>query len=428
MPTHRPTILQVRLDSSLATECGDALKASGYQVVSVSTRQDFERLVASTASSLAIVDDANSVASWAIVGGPGFSAVVLTTSESEARAVRALRLGALDYFRWPGERAAFLARVQQIVPPQGEPAAVRAFVGNSAAIRQVQHQIEKAAVTDCNVLVAGETGTGKELAAGLLHELSARARQPFVAVNCAAIPDALLESELFGHERGAFTGAIETCEGRLRQANGGTLFLDEVGDMSLLAQAKVLRAFESKTVVRVGGRAALPVDVRFVAATNMDLAAASRDGRFRLDLFYRLNVAEVNIPPLRERPEDIRPLIDHYVHRCNQRFQRRGQGFAKDVILGFEQYTWPGNVRELRNVVEATFVNSSARWLTWTDLPLQFRRYFPPPLERAVRPERDVLMEALTDTRGNKTKAAKRLHCSRMSIYRKLAKYAAAPE
>jgi transcriptional regulator with PAS, ATPase and Fis domain len=318
--------------------------------------------------------------------------------------------------------------VQRIVPARAHAAAARAFVGESAAMRRVQHHIEKAAATDCNVLVVGETGTGKELAAGLVHELSARAHHPFVAVNCAAIPDALLESELFGHDRGAFTGAVETCEGKLRQADKGTLFLDEVGDMSLLAQAKVLRAFESRTVVRVGGRTPLPVDVRFVAATNMDLTVAWRDGRFRSDLFYRLNVAEVNIPPLRERPEDIRPLIDHYVRRCNQRFQRRGQGFSKDVILGLEQYAWPGNVRELRNVVEATFVNSSARWLTWTDLPIQFRRYFPPPLERALRRERDVVMEVLVDTRGNKTKAAKRLHCSRMSIYRKLAKYAANPE
>jgi transcriptional regulator with PAS, ATPase and Fis domain len=274
----------------------------------------------------------------------------------------------------------------------------------------------------------GETGTGKELAAGLVHGLSPRARHPFVAVNCAAIPDTLLESELFGHERGAFTGAIETCEGKLRQAHKGTLFLDEIGDMSPLAQAKVLRAFESRTVVRVGGRTELPIDVRFVAATNIDLAVASRDGRFRPDLFYRLNVAEVNIPPLRERPEDIAPLVDHYVRRCNQRFQRRGQAFAKDVIHGFEKYAWPGNVRELRNVVEATFVNSSARWLSWTDLPLQFRRYFPPALERAVRPERELLMQALADTHGNKTKAAEQLHCSRMSIYRKLAKYGVTQE
>ena len=136
----------------------------------------------------------------------------------------------------------------------------------------------------------------------------------------------------------------------------------------------------------------------------------------------------MNIPPLRERPEDIGPLVDHYVRRCNQRFQRRGQAFAKDVIHGFEKYAWPGNVRELRNVVEATFVNSSARWLSWTDLPLQFRRYFPPALERAVRPERELLMQALADTHGNKTKAAERLHCSRMSIYRKLSKYAVTPE
>ena len=425
---HLPTVLQIRLGSSLSTECSDALKACGYQVLCVSTRQDFERLVTSTASPLAIVDDADSIASWTIAEGTGLSTIVLTTTESEARAVRALRLGALDYFRWPAERAEFLARVHQIVSARGESAAARAFVGQSAAIQRVQHQIEKAAVTDCNVLVVGETGTGKELAAGLVHELSARARQPFVAVNCAAIPDTLLESELFGHDRGAFTGAVETCEGKLRQADRGTLFLDEVGDMSLLAQAKVLRAFESRTVVRVGGRTSLPIDVRFVAATNIDLAVASKDGRFRSDLFYRLNVAEVSIPPLRERPDDIRPLIDHYVRRCNRRFQRRGQAFAKDVILGFEKYAWPGNVRELRNVVEATFVNSSARWLSWSDLPLQFRRYFPPPLERAVRLERDVLMEALAETHWNKTKAAERLHCSRMSIYRKLAKYGVNPE
>lgn len=424
----RPTIVQIRLDSVLAVECGDALKTCGYQVVSVSTSQQLERLVTSTCTRLAIVDDAGSLAEWPIPEVTGLAVIVLTKAESEARAVRALRLGAIDYFRWPTERAAFLRRVQQHISPECETPAAHAFVGESTAIRRVQQQLERAAATDCNVLLVGETGTGKELAAGLVHELSARAGQPFIAVNCAAIPDTLLETELFGHERGSFTGATETHDGKLRQADRGTLFLDEVGDMSPLAQAKVLRAFESRTIVRVGGRTPLPISVRFVAATNIDLAAAARDGRFRPDLFYRLNVAEVHIPPLRERPDDIESLVDHYVRRCNQRFQRRGQAFSKDVIQGFQKYDWPGNVRELRNVVEATFVNSSSRWLSWTDLPLQFRRYFPPPLERAVRPERDVLMEVLADTHGNKTKAAERLHCSRMSIYRKLAKYGVNPD
>jgi len=421
---HRPTILQIRLDPLLSSDCAEALAAAGYEVIDVASRQQCQRLVASLDSPLVIVDDVERLTAWNIADIPALSAIVLTTTESEARAVRALRLGALDYFRWPDERASLLARVQALMPVRVvDDAMARAFVGESAAIRRVQHQIARAAATDCNVLVVGETGTGKELAANLLHSLSARAQKPFVAVNCAAIPDTLLESELFGHDRGAFTGAVETCEGKLRQADKGTLFLDEVGDMSLLAQAKVLRAFECRTVTRVGGRTALPTDVRIVAATNVDLAAAAKEGRFRPDLFYRLNVTEVNIPPLRERADDIALLVDHYARQCNQRFHRRGQAFSKDVLQGLVGYSWPGNVRELRNVVEATFVNSSARWLSWTDLPLQFRRYFPPPLERAVRGERALLLEALADSRGNKTRAAELLHCSRMSIYRMLAKY-----
>jgi DNA-binding NtrC family response regulator len=416
-------IFQLRLEQSLSREVAEALLAVGYQLAGAKPGERWERLLVKADAAVVIVDDIARLLELQVRGSTNLFTIALSTKESESCAVAALRSGALDYFRWPEERDAFLSRVSRLMPETVGPAAACSLVGNSTSMQLVRQQIARAAATDANVLILGETGTGKELAAQLLHQLSRRSARPFVAVNCAAIPDTLLESELFGHDRGAFTGATETAEGKLRQADKGTLFLDEVGDMSPLAQAKILRVFESRTVVRVGGRTPLPVDVRFVAATNADLTMRAEQGQFRPDLFYRLNVAEVNIPPLRERPSDIALLVDHYVRDCNQRLHRNGQEFTRDVMHGFERYAWPGNVRQLRNTIEATFVNSSARWLSWTDLPLQFRRYFPPQLERRSRGERELLIEALSASRGNKTQAAARLHCSRMSLYRKLAKF-----
>ena len=294
------------------------------------------------------------------------------------------------------------------------------LVGSSAALQRVQTYLDQAAHGDANLLITGETGTGKELAASYLHERSRRRRRPFVPVNCAAIPDTLLENELFGHERGAFTGASATHAGLLESADGGTVFLDEIGEMGLPAQAKILRAIESREVYRLGGRGRIPLDIRIVAATNADLETAVETGRFRKDLYYRLHVASVRLPPLRERRGDIRELLDYYLHTFNAQTALQVH-LSEDARRTLESYEWPGNVRELKNLVESLFVCPASGPVRSEDLPEAFRRR----LERfcsAGDPERRALLDALLAARWNKSRAAEILECSRMTLYRRMAK------
>ena len=267
----------------------------------------------------------------------------------------------------------------------------------------------------------GETGTGKELAAQAVHKHSARAAAPFVAVNCAAIPDSLFESELFGYERGAFTGAHARHEGKLAQANGGTVFLDEIGDMSPYAQAKLLRAVEDRRVERLGGNGGISVNVRVVAATNQPLERMVGDGRFRRDLYFRLGVTRVTLPPLRERLEDLASLAAHFLKQLNRAMGRSLTRFAPDAAALLAQYDWPGNVREFRNLIEAVAVEKYTGEIGSRDLPEWFTALVcgssAPPAER------DRIMDALESSRWNKSKAASRLRWSRMTLYRKMAQY-----
>ncbi len=289
-------------------------------------------------------------------------------------------------------------------------------------MQAVKTYVGKAAPTDSNVLITGETGTGKELIAALLHANSPRHSKPFVCINCAAIPDSLFESELFGHERGAFTGAHTSRDGVLQHADGGTIFLDEVGDMSPYAQAKVLRAIETKEVQRVGGTKSLPVNVRVLAATNRDLEQSMGDNGFRKDLFFRLNVARVHLPPLRERKEDLALLCAHYFAEFNRRFGRNVTTMTDEAWDAFLHYAWPGNVRELKNVLKATFINLGADRIGLSDLPEMLTKHHPSSAHRQ-HDERESLLAALCATNWNKSHAAKKLHWSRMTLYRKMSKY-----
>jgi formate hydrogenlyase transcriptional activator len=233
------------------------------------------------------------------------------------------------------------------------------FVGASRALRQVLQHVAVVAPTDATVLVLGETGTGKELIARAVHERSARRARPFVKLNCAAIPSSLLESELFGHERGAFTGAVTSRAGRFELANGGTLFLDEVGDMPLDVQAKLLRVLQEREFERLGATRTTKVNVRLVAATNADLHELMRTGRFRTDLYYRLSVFPIDVPPLRERPEDVEPLVRHFVARFARRMQRRIETIPDATLAALRRHRWPGNVRELENLMERSVILSA---------------------------------------------------------------------
>jgi DNA-binding NtrC family response regulator len=353
---------------------------------------------------------------------------------SEAVAIGALRRGVKDYFAEPLDTMVVAASVRRCLSARdnrraedrgaGLPKAARAgpLIGDSPSMRRVQAYLSKVAQHDVTVLITGETGTGKELAAAQIHERSPRRNARFVSVNCAAIPDGLLESELFGHEGGAFTGASGPREGLLQLADRGTVLFDEIGDMGTAAQAKILRAIENREVYRLGGKRPIRVDVRVIAATNQDVERAVREGRFRSDLYFRLNVARVHLPPLRERRSDIRVLLDHYLQELNRRSTAKVDGFSPEALETLQAYDWPGNVRELKNLVEAVFVSPPTGRVEIGDLPETIRHRL-----RATsglgEAERRRLIDALFEVNWNKSRAAELLHWSRMTLYRKMAQY-----
>jgi DNA-binding NtrC family response regulator len=352
---------------------------------------------------------------------------VVAESSSETLAIAAIKAGVTDYFRVPFEAHDLATSVRGLVETRSSgldagSAPVPAIVGSSRAMRELRAYIERIAATETSVLITGETGTGKDLVAASLHRQSARRDKPFVSINCAAIPDTLLESELFGHERGAFTGADRARAGHLSAASGGTVLFDEIGEMTPYAQVKILRALDAREIYRLGSTRKLPLDVRVIAATNQDLDQLIDAGRFRRDLYYRLNVSHVRLPALRERREDIPALLDHYVADLNLRFQRDVLGFSADAQRRLVEHDWPGNVRELKNVLEGMFAELPSRAIAVLETPpgiLQSLARRPP----VPHGERDRLLVALAATEWNVSRTARQLQWSRMTVYRKLAKY-----
>ncbi len=283
--------------------------------------------------------------------------------------------------------------------------------------------LPKVARSRATVLVTGETGTGKERVAQAIHALSPRCRAPFVVVNCGALPDTLIESELFGHARGAFTGAIGAQRGKLVEADGGTLFLDEIGEMSLYAQARLLRVLETQEVHPLGGSPCQRIDIRVVAATNRELEGEVAAHRFRADLFYRLNVARLVIPPLRDRPGDVALLVRSVIGELNTRDDMHVEPPDPDLLSALMAHDWPGNVRELRNLIEAVFIDPPEGCVGLAHLPPAFQAVFGRYCRTTPDTERSRLINALEQTNWNKAEAAKALNWSRMTLYRKLVKY-----
>jgi two-component system, NtrC family, nitrogen regulation response regulator NtrX len=311
---------------------------------------------------------------------PAALVVMISGHGTIETAVEATRRGAYDFLEKPLDTDRILLVLRNALQQRGlleENARLRVevesrhqIVGRSFAIRQVLERIERVAPTDARVLITGENGTGKELVARAIHRLSARAATPFVEVNCAAIPSELIESELFGHVKGSFTGAYEDRTGKFEQADRGTLFLDEVGDMSLAAQAKALRALQEGIVTRVGGAKPIQVDVRVLSATNKNLEDEIREGRFREDLYYRLNVIPLHVPPLRERREDIPMLVQYFAERSAHEAALRPKRFSPEAMEALQRMDWPGNVRELRNTVERLMILASGDVISAADVEL----------------------------------------------------------
>jgi DNA-binding NtrC family response regulator len=357
--------------------------------------------------------------------------ILVLANISEDFAIAALRAGVSEYVRLSASNDELPAAVQRCLRlSESQVSCLGKFdapaddgiIGESSAMREIRARIERLGASDTNVLITGETGTGKELFAELVHKKSRRRNKPFVAVNCAAIPDTLLESELFGHAKGAFTGADSGQEGRLKAADQGTLFLDEIGDMSAYSQAKILRVIENKEIQRLGCSRGIPVDVRVVAATNQDLDQLSRENRFRRDLFFRLNVARIQLPPLRERKEDLPLLIEHYIGHFSRQFRHKVHGVTDEALDYMFSYDWPGNIRELKNLLESIFAEGPPSEIGFNDLPRHFRNRCAE-LRSLPLDERGRLLWALAATNWNKSKAAAKLQWSRMTLYRKMARY-----
>ncbi len=384
-----PTILVVDDEQLIRWSLATRLTDAGYRVLEAETgKQALERHREGV--DLVLLDyrlpdaDGLSILKQIKEADPDTLVILLTAFSSVETAVEAMKAGAYHYANKPFnvdeiallvEKALETTRLRREVralrASQAQPYGIGRIVGQSAAMVAVRALILKIAGSPAStVLLTGESGTGKDLAAKVIHYASDRSARPFMNITCSALPDALLESELFGHERGAFTGADRQKRGLLETADGGTVFLDEIGEMVPVLQAKLLRFLEEKTFKRVGGSTDLKVDVRVIAATNRNLEEEVRHGRFREDLYYRLNVLPVALPPLRQRPEDIPALVNHYVDIFNTEFRKRIQGVAPQAMHRLQHYGWPGNVRELRNAVERAMLLSEGDELTLDDFPL----------------------------------------------------------
>ena len=367
--------------------------------------------------------------------------VMMTGYPAISSAIEALREGAYDYLSKPlvlEELRHLMARVLERRFLRGEVSGLRVrlgeeltlheLVGDSPPMRRLKDIIAKVAPTGCPVLIEGESGTGKELVAAAIHRLSPRARGPFIPVNCSAIPADLIESELFGHVRGAFTGAVSDSSGLFRSANDGSLFLDEIVELPTTLQAKLLRVLQDMEVRPVGSSKSIPVDVRVVAATNRDLEQAMAQGALRQDLYYRLDVVRVSLPPLRERREDIPALVHHFIRRFNAKLRRTVRGISPETLAALVTHDFPGNVRELENIVERAFAMGVRDQITLADLPTLGRAPVVaiadegsvPKLEQV---ERELIFKALAVFNDDKAAAAEALGISRRTIYRRLREY-----
>ncbi|MFU2157637.1 MULTISPECIES: sigma-54-dependent transcriptional regulator [unclassified Caldisericum] len=375
--------------------------------------------------------------------------IFLTAYGSSDLAIKAMKKGAYDYLTKPFDIEELKIKVKKAIElkeltenaPSFEKGENRyeadEIIGNSPKMQEVFKEIGKVAESDATVLIRGESGTGKELVAKAIHHHSTRKNKPFVVVNCAAIPESLLESELFGHEKGAFTDAYTKRIGKFEQANEGTIFLDEIGDMSLNLQAKLLRVLQEKTFNRVGGNETIITTARVLAATNRNLEKLVESGEFREDLFYRLNVVTIWLPPLRERKEDIPLLVNYFVSKYSEKYKKNVRGVSKEVLELFMDYNWPGNVRELENAIARGVIVTSAPLILLEDLPqtlqnkIKSEEYNKTEVEEEnlnlpkliEKIEKEAIIKALEKAQGNKTKAAQILGISRKSLFNKLRYY-----
>jgi DNA-binding NtrC family response regulator len=438
-------ILVVDDDADLSQALGDRLRALGLQVTVTGSGTDALRLVREEGPAVVLLDlvlpgmDGMAVLDGIRREDPDTAVIVLTAYGTIARAVEAMKKGAYDFVTKPFdpkhleivvgkalERQALRDANSLLTSEIGDRYA--AIVGSSPSMQGALEVVRRAAPSGATVLLLGESGTGKEVLARALHRWSLRAGRPFVVVNCVALSEELLESELFGHEKGAFTGAHQQKRGKLEVAHGGTVLLDEIGDIRPALQAKLLRVLQDQTFERVGGTRPIRTDVRFVAATNRELDLAVRRGQFRLDLYYRLHVVTVTLPPLRERPDDVPALARHFLERYRREVKRDLTGVTPEALACLRRYPWPGNVRELENAIERAVVLADGPEIGLRDLPAEVRetglagglirdgaRSFHASIEEY---KRGLIASALRRASGNRTQAARMLGLQRTYLSR----------
>jgi two-component system, NtrC family, nitrogen regulation response regulator NtrX len=450
-----PSILIVDDEPGVRSALGGVLRDEGYDVDAVDSGEACLERLSRQAYDVVVLDV------W-LPGMDGLQTlarmrerqidtqvVIISGHGNIESAVRAIKMGAFDFVEKPLSLEKTMLVVRNALRQrnlEAENRALRArvdaqhtMVGDSVAMVKLREQVAMAAPTNGRVLIFGENGTGKELVARNIHQMSRRRAGPFVEVNCAAIPEDLIESELFGHVRGAFTGAVADRRGKFELAHGGTIFLDEIADMSLKTQAKVLRVLQEQIMEPVGGSNRIKVDARVLAATNKDLTGEIRAGRFREDLYFRLNVVPIFVPPLRDRQEDIPLFADHFMAVLAREYGRRPKTFESDALVALRQYPWPGNVRELRNVIERLMImvpgdRISSRDVTFLDQgppvdgPVSTQILSSAPLHEARDQfERDYILRALAAQQGNISRTADMLGIERSNLYRKMRSFGIAP-
>ena len=461
MLPEKKQILVVDDEQNLRRVLSAQLERDGYDVQTAEDGEEAMRTLADHHIDLVITDlrmpkmDGMELLRQALELEPELPIVMITAHGTVDNAVEALKTGAFDYITKPFDQAEVRTIVRKALktrdlsateatrPGQTRAPARYGIIGKSAAIEELYAVLDRVSDTPTSVLVSGESGTGKELVARALHEHSSRSSKPFIKVNCAAIPKDLMESELFGYERGAFTGAVGSKPGRFELASGGTLFLDEIGTIPVEMQVKLLRALQESEFERVGGIKTIHVDVRLIAATNSDLKKEIAAGTFREDLYYRLNVVPIRLPPLRERAEDIPLLVQHFVEKFNARLGKTIEAVSGETQALLASYPWPGNIRELENVIERAVLFCDGAQLRPDDLPPDVRdqgRSAPatspsqPPIESPAssdglkeqvkaamsRLERELILKALDQTGGNVTHAARLLKISRKGLQLKM--------
>src|SRR5881628_3416378 len=443
-----PRVLVVDDDKDVGEFLRDALSRWNYEVSLAAHGREAVRLISHQIFDAALVDiwmpemDGLQVLDEIKRHDPALEVVMMTGNPMVETAVQALKSGAYDYLIKPLNLDELQHLMQQVLEKRflsrevhslrsrlADHLAVKDLVGGSPGMTRVKEVIATVADSDSPVLIEGESGTGKELVAAAIHRQSGRAKHPFVPVNCSAIPADLMESEFFGHVRGAFSGAVADTLGLFRSAHGGTLFLDEVAELSPALQGKLLRVIQDKEIRPVGSTKTHAVSVRMIAATNKNLAAVVQNGSFRQDLFYRLNVVRIVVPPLRERKGDIPALITYFLRRFNERFRRDVKGIAPDAITALTAYDFPGNVRELENLLERAFALGARDEIERANLPELSVKAEPPasastePLPTLDQAERDLIARALDRFRNDKEQAARALGLTVRTLYRRIKKF-----